>query len=569
MLSSHIDTFLARGQVGPDPLAQTFAERRAAWSLFTPQLSDRDIESLRRYLFPYSKLPVRAGDSSVRALNFIGGEWRAPKRGEFARMTCPADRRVVLAEVAASSDEDVQEAIAFGHKRFASLAWADEPLTYRKHVVANLSRILLYYYEEILAEIRAQIPKTRLEADKDFWEGKRACDHLGGTAEKAMIGDLLPSMLPGHTYWKTGYVPAGLCVLLTPMNFIYGIPLIQIVGCYLSGSPFIYKGHPFAAISNTVLIRMLLAAGADPAQVQKVEGFGKGIARLGTDPRVAVVSLTGASATAEQILEERKLGTLRFEGGGCNWCYVDDGYSDAELDRIAERLTYAKLGFSSHKCTSLHGVAASLETLGRLTPRIDKEMGNWKITDPRFCEPNETKIVGPAMVHRADTQDAILAGAKKAGARVVRSGGRVTEGEYAQNAEVLAPSIIEVTPELEISANWDQKGERSFKLATTELFAPTLCVWACPTFERFLSFSLIENPHDLATAIFSRDDKKLHRARQVLAGMLKENDGTDSALEWEEFGASGIGPSGNSGVGDATATIGMFCRRQKGRHITF
>ena len=49
--------------------------------------------------------------------------------------------------------------------------------------------------------------------------------------------------------------------------------------------------------------------------------------------------------------------------------------------------------------------------------------------------------------------------------------------------------------------------------------------------------------------------------------MLKENDGTDSALEWEEFGASGVGESGNTGVGDAEATIAMFCRRQKGRHF--
>jgi hypothetical protein len=51
--------------------------------------------------------------------------------------------------------------------------------------------------------------------------------------------------------------------------------------------------------------------------------------------------------------------------------------------------------------------------------------------------------------------------------------------------------------------------------------------------------------------------------------MLKENDGTDSALEWEEFGASGIGESGNTGVGDAETTIAMFCRKQKGRHFVF
>jgi len=54
-----------------------------------------------------------------------------------------------------------------------------------------------------------------------------------------------------------------------------------------------------------------------------------------------------------------------------------------------------------------------------------------------------------------------------------------------------------------------------------------------------------------------------------LAGMIKENDGTDSALEWEEFGASTVGESGNMGVGEITATISIYARRQKGRHFVF
>jgi acyl-CoA reductase-like NAD-dependent aldehyde dehydrogenase len=85
--------------------------------------------------------------------------------------------------------------------------------------------------------------------------------------------------------------------------------------------------------------------------------------------------------------------------------------------------------------------------------------------------------------------------------------------------------------------------------------------------DEFIRFSLTVNPHDLATSLWTRDDAKIQRARRTLAGMLKENDGTDSALEWEEFGASGIGESGNTGVGDAETTIAMFCRRQKGRHF--
>src|SRR5256886_10714150 len=118
------------------------------------------------------------------------------------------------------------------------------------------------------------------------------------------------------------------------------------------------------------MVRAFLAAGADPRFVQKVEGFGKGIAPLATDHRAAVVAVTGSSETARAISSGRGLARTRFEGGGCNWAWVDDGYTDEELARIAARLTYAKLGLSSHKCTGLHGVAGTRATLDRLMTLI-------------------------------------------------------------------------------------------------------------------------------------------------------------------------------------------------------
>src|SRR5439155_337018 len=45
--------------------------------------------------------------------------------------------------------------------------------------------------------------------------------------------------------------------------------------------------------------------------------------------------------------------------------------------------------------------------------------------------------------------------------------------------------------------------------------------------------------------------------------------GGDYALEWEEFGASTVGESGNMGVGEVQATISIYSRRQKGRHFVF
>lgn len=567
-LSEDIRQFNARGQEGRDPVAALHAERRKRYGLFSTLLTHAEMEALRPYLFCYGeKLPTAASDAPVKVLNLVNGAWKAPAEGKFADLPSLADRRVPLASVPASTQADVEEVVAAADAYWKGLYWADEVATYRKHVVANFARLMDHFAEECLREIRWQIPKTRLEAQKDFFEAKRAADHLGGSMEAAARGEVVPPMLADHVYWRNAYLPAGVSAIITPMNFIWGIPGIHLAGAYLAGVPYIYKGHPFAAISNTTMIRFLLASGADPRQIHKLEGFGGGIAGLATDSRVAVVCLTGSSETAKRIAAGRGVNRLRFEGGGCNWAWVDDGYSDEELRKIAVRLSYSKLGFGSHKCTSLHGVAASESTLRKLETYMKEEWAQWKVEDPR--EVTGDKFVSPLMVHKAQTLLDIVAQAKKTPGVEVLVEGRRAEGAYGQHSEACSPAMIRIRKDSVVHVNWDGRGVIPVELAKHEFFMPVLVTMPLEGFDAFLNFSLFENPHDLAVSIWTRDDRKLQRARRTLGGMLKENDGTDSALEWEEFGNSGIGESGNMGVGDITATLSIYSRRQKGRHITF
>ncbi|MGE4231930.1 MAG: aldehyde dehydrogenase family protein [Bacteriovoracia bacterium] len=562
----NINKFISQDRLGLDPFAQVYEQRRKEFSLFSLLLSEKEIESARNYIFNYDKLPQKPGDKPVDAPNLICGKWRMAK--DVAEMKSPADKRIILSRMPDSDASDVEDALSYAQEFWKSQKWSEDTVIYRKHVVKNFSKILHYFYEDVLREIRTQIPKTRIEADKDFWEAKRAADHMEGSAERAMSGDVFPSLVEGHSYWKSPNLPAGVSAIFTPMNFIYGIPVIQFIGAYLVGSPFIFKGHPLGAIANTTMMRMLMAAGANPRSVQKIEGFGKKIENLVSDKRVAIVSVTGSDATAERMQSLRGVRPVRFEGGGSNWAWVDDGFSDEELKRIAIRLTYSKLGFSSHKCTSLHGIAASKATADKLLSYINSEMDEWKIQNPQ----NETaqKIVGPCMVHQAQTATDIQEAAAKIGARIYRKGGKVTSGEYAENAEVIAPVVISgVIPGMKVTVNWDGRGEKVVDLMTTEFFMPILVVSEMKNFDAFSDFCLNYNPHDLAVSIWTRDHKIISKVKSTLAGMVKINDGTDSALEWEEFGASGIGTSGNMGVGDPVATFAIYSRKQKGRQLVF
>src|SRR4249919_550354 len=190
-LAEEIQAFNARGQLGRDPVAAYFAERRKAHGLFTNLLTDRELDLLKPYLFCWRELPQRSSDAPVRVTNFIDCEWRLPAKGEMALLRSHADRRIPLMEVPASTEEDVEKAVSAADRAWKSLSWAEDVITYRKHVIKNFSRMMDYFAEDCMREIRQQIPKTRLEAQKDFFEAKRAADHLEGSAEAALQGELL------------------------------------------------------------------------------------------------------------------------------------------------------------------------------------------------------------------------------------------------------------------------------------------------------------------------------------------------------------------------------------------
>src|SRR2546425_9711802 len=106
-LKSALRSFNERGQLGPDPLAARYAERRAGYSLFSRMLSDADIEALRPYLFCYTELPPRR---KLTIRNFIGGEWRAPPSRGRGPLTRPPPQRAPLLAGSPPREQDGQGA---------------------------------------------------------------------------------------------------------------------------------------------------------------------------------------------------------------------------------------------------------------------------------------------------------------------------------------------------------------------------------------------------------------------------------------------------------------------------
>ena len=79
--------------------------------------------------------------------------------------------------------------------------------------------------------------------------------------------------------------------------------------------------------------------------------------------------------------------------------------------------------------------------------------------------------------------------------------------------------ILKIRPDSTVKVNWDDKGVQEVRLATTEFFMPILVGMELPDFASYVRFCLFENSHDLATSIWTRDDRKLQLARRTIGGV--------------------------------------------------
>ncbi|MBI3542594.1 MAG: hypothetical protein HY075_04895 [Deltaproteobacteria bacterium] len=111
--AGYVDEFVKSGGVGQDPFARVYEERRKDYSLFSTQMTDDQIRSLKRYIFNYDRLPSAPADKPVQAPNLIAGEWKMAAKN--ARMTSPGDRRIVLSEMPDSGPGEVDAALTYAY----------------------------------------------------------------------------------------------------------------------------------------------------------------------------------------------------------------------------------------------------------------------------------------------------------------------------------------------------------------------------------------------------------------------------------------------------------------------
>ena len=159
---------------------------------------------------------------------------------------------------------------------------------------------------------------------------------------------------PGDHYGQEsrGYRwPYGPVVVVAPFNFPLEIPALQVLGALFMGNRPLAKVDSKVSVVFEQFLRMLVACGLPPEDLDLIHCRGRDMGRLIETARddIRMVQFTGSSGVAEQIAGMVN-GAVRLEDAGFDWKVLGPDYDPDWLDYVAWQADQDAYNASGQKC---------------------------------------------------------------------------------------------------------------------------------------------------------------------------------------------------------------------------
>ena len=437
--------------------------------------------------------------------NFIGGEFRAPVKGQYFENITPVTGKV-MNECARSTAEDIELALDAAHK--AAPAWGRTSLTER-------SNILMKIADRIEQNLDALAMLETLENGKAIRETTAAdmplvVDHFryfGGIirADQGSICEIDANTVAYH-YNE----PLGVVGQIIPWNFPVLMAAWKLAPALAAGNCVVMKPAEQTP-SSIMAIMELIADLLPPGVVNVVNGFGVEAGKpLASSNRIAKIAFTGETTTGRLIMQYASENiipvTLELGGKSPNIFFAD---CMAEDDDFAE------------KC--LEGFTMFALNQGEVCTCPSRALVHKSIYD-KFMEKAIARVEKIRMGHPLDMSTMMGAQAsndqlekimsyldigKKEGAKVLTGGNRAhLDGELAGGYYV-QPTVFE--------------GDNSMRVFQEEIFGPVLSVMPFETEEEALEIAN-NTLYGLGAGVWTRNGNRArHFGRAIQAGRVWTN----------------------------------------------
>jgi succinate-semialdehyde dehydrogenase/glutarate-semialdehyde dehydrogenase len=452
------------------------------------------------------------------------------------RVVNPATLQVV-GSVPATDPAHVQELVA--EAGYAQERWGETTLAERAALLDRLTEIVLDRADEIADTVVAETAKPRTEAfTSELFPAADALRFLARSTPRVLAAEpiRLRQLHLRHKRARLEHEPLGVVGVISPWNFPFAIPFIEVAFAVAAGNAVVLKPSDLAPLSGAFVAELFDAAGVPAGLVRVAQGDGVVGEALVKAHGLGKVLFTGSSEVGRRVAAEAgsRLVPVTLELGGKDPMLVLD---DADLDRAVDGALWASFTNCGQVCSGVERILVErvlyepfVEELARRARRL--EVG------PLISEEERGRV--------AD----LVADAHERGAHLL-AGGKTREGP----GWFYAPTVLVDVP-------------AQARLHREEVFGPLVEV-APVAGEAEAVRKANEGPFGLGASVWTRDAARADRvARRLRAGCVWHNDHSYSfgaaQASWGGRGESGFGRThSRHGLYDLTAP--KFVDRDSGR----
>ena len=412
----------------------------------------------------------------------IGGRY---EEGSGPRITTvsPIDGRV-LKDVGTASVGEVAEGIEAATEAFRS--WRTVPAPARGELVRRYGQILRAHKKDLGALVTLEVGKIPAEAEGEVQEMIDICDFAVGLSRQ-LYGLSIQSERPEHRLTEQWH-PLGPIGVITAFNFPVAVWAWNAALALVCGDPVVWKPSekaPLCALACHHLMQEVIDdyPQAPEGLIVMVNG-GRDVGQaVAASPKLPLISATGSIPMGRAVGQTvaARLGRSLLELGGNNAMVVTPS---ADLDLALRAITFAAVGTTGQRCTTLRRLIVHKDVRDDLVERLKKVYNTIKIGDPR----EDGVLIGPLIDEgAADVMESALDRARAQGG-IVSGGERLTEG--VPGGAYVRPALIEIDHDAEV--------------VHTETFAPILYVIDYEDFDEAVAIQN-EVPQGLSSAVFTNN----------------------------------------------------------------
>ena len=437
--------------------------------------------------------------------NFIGGEWVAPRRGQYFENLSAVTGRP-FCEVARGTAEDVDAALDAAHA--AKGKWARTSPADRAAVLLKIADRLEQNLEKIaVAESwdNGKPVRETLAADIPL-----TIDHFRYFASCIRAQEGTVAELDDNTVAYHFHEPLGVVGQIIPWNFPLLMAAWKLAPALAAGNCVVLK--PAEQTPASIMVFLDLVADLIPAGVLNVvNGFGIEAGKpLASSPRISKVAFTGETTTGRLIMQYASDNlipvTLELGGKSPN-IFFDDVF--AKNDDFAEKVLEGFAMFALNQgevCTCPSRALVSEKIYGQFIERaVERARGHvpGNPLDPK------TTVGAQASSDQLEKILSYIDIGKKEGAKVLLGGERASLGGDLAGGYYVMPTVFQ--------------GHNKMRVFQEEIFGPVVSMTSFKDYDDAIAIAN-DTLYGLGAGVWTRDGTQAYRAgRAIQAGRVWTN----------------------------------------------